>query len=84
LPRGGPAAVITTLCILRFDHDSREKILTSVHPGITVEEVQAHTGWPLRVAGEVDRTPVPTAAELKMLRSFDPHGYWTGAKPSGL
>ncbi len=84
LPRGGPAAVITTLGILRFDRDSREMILTSVHPGITVEEVQAHTGWPLRVAGEVDRTPVPTAAELKMLRSFDPHGYWTGAKPSGL
>jgi len=84
LPRGGPSRVITTLGIFSFDFTTREMVLTSAHPGVSPAQVKARTGWPLRVAGEVDRTPVPTAAELKMLRSFDPHGYWTGAKPSGL
>jgi glutaconate CoA-transferase subunit B len=82
--RGGPSRVITTLGIFSFDFTTREMVLTSVHPGVSPAQVKARTGWPLRVAGEVGRTPVPTAAELKMLRSFDPHGYWTGAKPSGL
>ena len=84
LPRGGPSRVITTLGIFSFDSTTREMVLTSVHPGVSPAQVKALSGWPLRVAGEVDRTPVPTEAELKMLRSFDPHGYWTGAKPSEL
>jgi glutaconate CoA-transferase subunit B len=84
LPSGGPSRVITTLGIFSFDVTTREMVLTSVHPGVSPAQVKARTGWPLRVAGEVDRTPVPTAAELKMLRSFDPQGYWTGATPLGL
>jgi glutaconate CoA-transferase subunit B len=78
LPRGGPAAVITTLGILRFDRNSGEMVLASVHPGVTPEEVQAHTGWPLKIASELARTPIPTADELAMLHRFDPERYWTG------
>jgi glutaconate CoA-transferase, subunit B len=78
LPRGGPAAVITTLGVLRFDPYTREMVLASVHPGVTVKQVVANTGWPLRVAAEVARTPEPAPAELTMLRHFDPQGFWTG------
>lgn len=77
LPRGGPSTVITTLGIMRFDPDTKEMVLTSIHPGVTVEEVLANTGWPLRVANQLDRTPEPTETELKMLNRFDPQGYWT-------
>jgi len=77
LPRGGPSTVITTLGILRFDPDTREMVLTSVHPGVTVEQVVENTGWPLKVAAEVTQTPAPTEAELEMLDQFDPHRYWT-------
>ena len=31
--RGGPTAVITTLGVLRFDPDTREMNLASIHPG---------------------------------------------------
>ncbi|UCF93447.1 MAG: CoA-transferase [Desulfobacterales bacterium] len=79
LPRGGPAAVITTLGVFHFDAKTCEMILVAVHPGVTVEAVQAHTGWPLRVAPEVHQTPVPGEEELAMLRRFDPQGYWTGS-----
>ncbi|MBE7554670.1 MAG: CoA-transferase [Anaerolineales bacterium] len=78
LPRGGPATVITTLGVLRFDGETREMVLASTHPGVTVAQVLANTGWPLRVAAEVTETPAPTEAELAMLRQFDPQGFWTG------
>jgi glutaconate CoA-transferase subunit B len=78
LPRGGPSTVITTLGILRFDDVSKEMVLVSTHPGVTVEQVLENTGWPLKVAATVDETPEPTQAELDMLQQFDPEGFWTG------
>ena len=84
LPRGGPATVITTLGILRFDAQSREMMLVSLHPGVSVNDILDSTGWPLKIADELAQTPQPTEEELTMLRRFDPQGYWTGAQPSGL
>jgi glutaconate CoA-transferase subunit B len=81
LPRGGPSTVITTLGILRFEDESHEMTLASVHPGVTAAMVVENTGWPLRVCADLAQTPEPSEKELAMLRSFDPHGYWTGAKP---
>ena len=37
LPRGGPAAIITTLGVLRFDPHTREAYLAQVHPGVFPE-----------------------------------------------
>ena len=78
LPRGGPSRVITTLGVLCFDPETREMILTAVHPGVDVEEVKQNTGWPLRVASGLKQTSAPTAVELEKLRQFDPKGFWTG------
>jgi len=78
LPRGGPAAVITTLGIFRFDPQTCEMILSSLHPGVTVDDVQAHTGWPLIVSSLLDRTPAPTPQEISTILRFDPRGYWAG------
>jgi glutaconate CoA-transferase subunit B len=78
LPRGGPAAVITTLGLLRFDEITKEMILVSVHPGVSVQAVLENTDWPLRVAADISQTPAPTQAELTMLQRFDPKAYWTG------
>jgi glutaconate CoA-transferase subunit B len=78
LPRGGPATVITTLGLLRFEPDSKEMVLVAVHPGVTVDAVMANTGWPLKIAKNLVTTPAPTATELEILTRFDPDGYWTG------
>ena len=78
LPRGGPAAVITTLGVMRFDPQSREMVLAAVHPGVDVETVLAHTGWPLKVAEDLKQTPAPSESELAILQRFDPQGYWIG------
>jgi glutaconate CoA-transferase subunit B len=76
LPRGGPAAAITSKCILRFADDGEAR-LASVHPGISVTDVLANTGWKLKLAEKVVETPEPTAAELKAIREYDREGFWT-------
>jgi len=78
LPRGGPSAVITSLGIMKFDPVSKEMILVSIHPNVTVRNVLDNTGWPLKIADTLETTPVPTEYELKVLRELDPEGYWTG------
>ncbi len=77
LPRGGPSAVITTLAFFRFDPVTGEIFLASAHPGTSVDKIKAETGWPLRVAPEVIVTPRPTEEELRLIRSYDPRGFWT-------
>jgi glutaconate CoA-transferase subunit B len=74
---GGPAAIITTLCVLRFPEQGGEAHLASVHPGHTVDEVRAETGWELKVADHVAETPPPSDSELAAIRRFDPDGFWT-------
>jgi acyl CoA:acetate/3-ketoacid CoA transferase beta subunit len=71
--------VVTNLAVLDFlgpDHALR---LRSVHPGVTVSEVTAATGFPLAGPdGGPDDVPVtrlPTAAELDLIRGrLDPGG----------
>lgn len=77
LPRGGPAAAITTLGLLRFDSDTREAYLESYHPGSSPADVQAKTGWDLRVAAGARETEPPTAGEVRIIREYDPGGFWT-------
>lgn len=79
LARGGPARVITSLAILGFDHESGEMVLESVHPGVTVDEVQDHTGWDLQASPSLGTTAEPTRDELAALKRFDPDGTWTGS-----
>ena len=75
----GPAAIITTLCVLRFPEGGGEAYLDSVHPGHSVDEVRAETGWELKVTDGVGQTAGPTDAELAAIRKFDPEGFWTRA-----
>jgi glutaconate CoA-transferase, subunit B len=64
--------VVTDLGVLALQDG--ELTLTHVHPGITVEEAQAATGWDLRVADDVVVTEAPTAAELDALRALRTRG----------
>jgi glutaconate CoA-transferase subunit B len=64
------SAVITDLGVLEPDPETRELVLTQLHPNATAEEATAATGWPLRVAADVVSSPVPTDAELEALRAL--------------
>jgi len=77
LPRGGPAAVITTLGVLGFDPETREAYLAASFPGADPETIRRETGWPLRIAPDVREVPGPSAEELAIIRGLDPEGFWT-------
>lgn len=66
----GPERVITDLGVLEPDPTTKELTLTSVHPGVTVEQVREATGWDLRVAADVTVGEPPTAEELRVLRQL--------------
>jgi glutaconate CoA-transferase subunit B len=66
----GPTAVITDLGVLEPHPDSRELVLTQVHPGVEVAQVKEATGWELEVAHEVQTTEPPSAEELSALREL--------------
>ena len=66
----GPAAVITDLCILEPDPASRELVVTSIHPGVTREQIALATGWPIRFAADVAPTEPPSAETLAVLRDL--------------
>jgi glutaconate CoA-transferase subunit B len=61
--------VVTDLGILEPDEDG-ELTLTHLHPGATVEQARAATGWELKVAPEPGATEPPTEAELEALRTL--------------
>ena len=64
----GPTKLVTDLCVFEPDAETKEMTVVSIHPGVTREQIQENTGWPVRYAGKVSETPAPTAQELSVLR----------------
>lgn len=73
---GGPEVVVSDLCVMDFEPESHAMRLVTVHPGVTVEQVQEATGFELALPeGGVGETPVPTAEEVRLIREeIDPEG----------
>jgi len=74
LPKGtGPAYVVSTLALMDFDPDSKRMRLKATHPGVSVEDVIAATGFELVIPEKVESTEPPSAEELRLLREeIDP------------
>jgi glutaconate CoA-transferase subunit B len=79
LPGRGPQVVVTDKCILTFDGMTGEIMLSSLHPGVEVADVQAEVGWELKVSPDLRETEPPTVEELRLLQEeLDPQGVYTG------
>ena len=69
----GPRYLVSDLG--QFDYAHGRMRLITCHPGVSVEEVQAQTGFPLEVAPDVTQTPPPTQEQVRLLREeIDPLG----------
>ncbi|OPY87952.1 MAG: Glutaconate CoA-transferase subunit B [Smithella sp. PtaU1.Bin162] len=80
-PGGGPSVVVSTMAILRFHPETKEMYLASYHPGLTVEDVKANTGWDLKVAPDVKETERPAPELIRILREeLDPTGIFLKKK----
>jgi len=77
LPGAGPELVVTDKCVFAFDETTREMTLATLHPGVTLDEVQEELGWDLRTAPNLSETDPPTEDELQLLREkLDPQGLY--------
>ena len=47
-----------------------EMVLTSLHPGCTVEQVRENTGWEVSIADDLRVTEPPTGEELQTIRDM--------------
>ena len=79
----GPTRLVTDLCVFEPDPETKEMIVTSIHPGVTRERIAENTGWSVRYAAEVAETAPPTTHELEVLRELHArtalaHGEQTG------
>ena len=66
----GPTKVITDLCVMEPDPDTRELTVTSLHPGVTRGQIQAACGWPVKFASDLEETRAPSGPELAVLRDL--------------
>jgi len=67
--------VVSNLAVLDFLTPARTMRLRSVHPGVTVPDVVASTGFPLMIPDDVATTRPPTPQELALIRGrLDPGG----------
>ena len=65
--------VVSNLGVFDFATPERTMRLASVHPGVSVDEVIAATGFPLHIDDGVSETRLPTPEELDLMRTvLDP------------
>ncbi|EPZ14767.1 acyl CoA:acetate/3-ketoacid CoA transferase subunit beta [Thauera terpenica 58Eu] len=65
--------IVTDLCVMDFEGPEHAIRVRSLHPGVSFDEVQEKTGFPLLKAPNLGETPHPTAAQLTLIRRLDPH-----------
>jgi glutaconate CoA-transferase subunit B len=75
---GGVSRVVTTLGILGFDPESKRMRIEATHPGVSVADMKANTGFELLPAPSIETTEPPSADELEMLRALDPERRFLG------
>jgi glutaconate CoA-transferase subunit B len=73
----GPTVVVTDLGVYRFEDETGEMFLASLHPGVQLRDVREATGWDIHIPDDVGVTDMPTADELRLIREeLDPEGVY--------
>ena len=81
----GTEFVFSNLAVLGFDEETKRMKLVSLHPGVTLDEVKASTGFELIIPRHVPTTEPPTQEEQRLIREvIDTSGFYTGWKEPKL
>jgi len=75
---GGVSRMVTTLGVFDFEPESRRMRLLALHPGVSVDDVHANTGFEVLVSAALTTTEPPTDNELALLRTLDPKRQFIG------
>jgi len=75
LPPGGPKLVMSPLGVFDFEPGSKAMRVSTLNPGVTLEQVRDSTGFDVVVDAPPPTTKMPTGSELQVLRaSVDKNG----------
>jgi len=79
LIHGGPVAIVTTQCIMKFDDKTKVAYLSEYFPGTSPEEIKKTIDWDIDISKAVQTKP-PTREEIRILREeVDPEGILLGS-----
>jgi glutaconate CoA-transferase, subunit B len=67
LERGGVLAVVTNLCVTKFDEETKEMYLAEFYPGVDIERILENTGFHIDTSRAVAAV-APSPEELRILR----------------
>jgi acyl CoA:acetate/3-ketoacid CoA transferase beta subunit len=70
----GPYRVVTQLGVYGFPEETRRMTLLQLYEGVTVEDVQANSGFEIDIHPDVHTIPDPTEEELIKMHNLDPDG----------
>lgn len=70
--------IVTDLCVLDFTGQDHAIRVRSLHPGVTLEQVRAATGFALEAGVAPPTTVAPTPEQLAIIRRLDPHDLRAG------
>jgi glutaconate CoA-transferase subunit B len=77
--RGGPSRVITDKAIFGFHPETKQMMLLSIHPDITLDDVLGTMGFAPVVPEHVPITEPPTPEQLRLIREvIDPQRMYMG------
>lgn len=69
------ARVVTNLGVLDFDTIDHRMQLRTTHPGVSLDDVAAATGFDLAIADDLDESRAPSSDEQAAIERLDPKGY---------
>jgi glutaconate CoA-transferase subunit B len=72
-----PRLCITPLGVFDWDTEGGTMQLRSLHPGVSLDQVQRSTGFPVALPSSIEETPRLTNAEADALAEIDPTGIIT-------
>jgi glutaconate CoA-transferase, subunit B len=76
---GEPSRIITDKAIFGFHPETKQMMLKSIHPGITLEEVLGTMGFSPVVPEQVPFTEPPTGEQIRLIREvIDPQRMYMG------
>ena len=67
----GPTLLVSDLCMMQPEPDTNEFVVTSLHPGVSSDQVRRNTGWNVRFSAGLSVTEPPTQVELETLRELN-------------
>ncbi len=70
--------VVSDLCVMDFGGPEHAVRVKSLHPGVSFEQVQAATGFPVEKHPAMAETAMPSEEQLAIIRRLDPHAMRAG------